>query len=121
MGRARQPRRHQALVQVPGRGVAQLVDGDVVETDLDVAADPGRARRVQAAHQGEGGRHPGHVVDHGQAKAGRGAVRLAGHRKKAALRLDQEIVPGQPLREPSQPYADRWAHTIRGLIAFRSS
>ena len=68
------------------------MDSDVVEADLNVAAGAARARGVQAAHQGEGRGHPGHVVDHGQAKARGRPVRLAGHREKAAFRLDQKVV-----------------------------
>ena len=100
VGRARHPGRDQALVQIPGRGVAQLVQGDVEQADLDVAPDAGRARRMQAAHQGKRGGHAGHEVDHREAEARGRRVGLAGDRQKAALGLDQEVVARPAFARP---------------------
>ena len=92
MGRARQTVLHHPGVEIPGRQIAGVVQGQIEQAGVNVAAQAGGARGDQRAGQGIGHRQAGHHIDHRQAETGRRRARLAGHRKPARLRLHQIVI-----------------------------
>ena len=76
MRAARLAARGVALVQVPDRRVAELVQRDVEQTRVDVAALPGLLRAQDAGEQADRAGRAGHEVDHRGADA-RGRRRRA--------------------------------------------
>ena len=94
MARARHPSRLEALVEVPGRGIAQIVHRHVVERRVEVHSPAGRARPHDAGDQRQRGGEPAHEIDDREAEAGRHAVRLAGHGEVAGLGLHHIVEAG---------------------------
>src|SRR5262249_28269459 len=64
MGATRLAARNVLLVEIPDAAVAELMQGDIEQAGIDVAANTGLARANDAAEQAEDAGHPGHVVDH---------------------------------------------------------
>ena len=72
MGRARQTVLHHPGVEIPGRQIAGVVQGQIEQAGVNVAAQAGGARGDQRAGQGIGHRQAGHHIDHRQAETAGG-------------------------------------------------
>ena len=85
----------EALIQVPGRDIGQVLHRHVVERDIQVPPDPRRARALHAGQQRQRGGQAGQHVDHRQAGArGRGAG-FPRQRAEPRFRLCQVVI-GRP-------------------------
>jgi hypothetical protein len=89
---ARQALGAQALVQVPVAGVGELVQRDVEQRHVDVAAVAALHRADQRREHRHCGGDAGHVVDDRQAHAGGRRAGLAGEVQVAGLGLHQVVV-----------------------------
>ena len=72
--------------------VVQHRDGGVEQRDVDVAADAGRPRAMQADHQRQRRQDAAGEVDDRDAALGRRRVRLAGDAHEAGVGLQQVVV-----------------------------
>ena len=96
VGAARLALGHVALVEVPDRGVAQLVKRDVEEAGVHVAALAGGTRLDERGQQAHHRGKPRHVVDHrGRADPRGRAVGLAREVHEAGFGLHQIIEPAR--------------------------
>ncbi len=100
MRAARLPRRDEAVVEVPGRDIAELMQCDVEQTGVDVAALAGRSRLDHGRQQPDRHRQTGGLVDHrGRADTGWRTIGFAGQIHQAGFGLHQIVIarPGGTL------------------------